>query len=79
MAHGIISCSTGALPLEKGMATHFSILSPYSSVLFFCPGEFHGQRSLVGYSPWGLTVSVISERLILSLGTLTCGMWDLVS
>ena len=31
-------------PLEQGMATHSSIL----------PGEFHGQRSLVGYSPWGL-------------------------
>ena len=27
-------------PLEKGMATHSSILA----------GEFHGQRSLVGYS-----------------------------
>ena len=30
-------------PLAKGMATHSSIL----------PGEFHGQKSLVGYSPWG--------------------------
>ena len=30
-------------PLEKGMATHSR----------FLPGEFHGQRSLVGYSPWG--------------------------
>ena len=29
--------------LEKEMATHSS----------FLPGEFHGQRSLVGYSPWG--------------------------
>ena len=29
-------------PLEKRMATHSSIL----------PGEFHGQRSLVGYSSW---------------------------
>ena len=29
-------------PLEKEMATHSSIL----------PGEFHGQRSLVIYSPW---------------------------
>ena len=29
--------------LEKGMTTH--------SVFF--SGEFHGQRSLVGYSPWG--------------------------
>ena len=30
-------------PLEKEMATHS---------LVFLPGEFHGQRSLVGYSPW---------------------------
>ena len=30
-------------PLEKGMVTHSSILA----------GEFHGQRNLVGYSPWG--------------------------
>ena len=30
-------------PLEKDMATHSSIL----------PGEFYGQRSLVGYSPGG--------------------------
>ena len=30
-------------PLEKGIATHSSIL----------PEESHGQRSLVGYSPWG--------------------------
>ena len=30
-------------PLEKGMITY--------SV--FLPGESHGQRSLMGYSPWG--------------------------
>ena len=30
-------------PLEKDMVTH--------SV--FLPGKSHGQRSLVGYSPWG--------------------------
>ena len=30
-------------PLEKGMATHSSILA----------WKIHGQRSLVGYSPWG--------------------------
>ena len=30
-------------PLEEEMATHFNIL----------PGKLHGQRSLVGYSPWG--------------------------
>ena len=30
-------------PLEERMATHSNIV----------PGESHGQRSLVGYSPWG--------------------------
>ena len=30
-------------PLEKGMATQSSILA----------WRFHGQRSLMGYSPWG--------------------------
>ena len=40
-------------PLEKGMTTHFSILV----------GEFHGQRSLAGYSPWGHKESDMTERL----------------
>ena len=31
------------------------------------PGEFHGQRSLVGYSPWGRTESDTTEQLRLSL------------
>ena len=33
----------------------------------FFPGEFHGQRSLVGYSPWGRKESDTTEQLILSL------------
>ena len=33
----------GKTPLEKVKATRSSVL----------PGEFRGQRSLVGYSPWG--------------------------
>ena len=40
-------------PLEEGMATHSSIL----------PGESHGQRSLVGYSPWACKESDMTERL----------------
>jgi len=40
-------------PLEKGIATHSSILA----------GEFHGQRSLVGYSPWGGKESDMTEKL----------------
>ena len=31
------------------------------------PGEFHGQKRLVGYSPWGHKESDTTERLILSL------------
>ena len=40
-------------PLEKEMATHSS--TP--------PRKFHGQRSLVGYSPWGHEESDTTERL----------------
>ena len=29
----------------------------------FLPGEFHGQRSLPGYSPWGGKESDTTERL----------------
>ena len=29
----------------------------------FLPGKFHGHRSLVGYSPWGLKESVTTELL----------------
>ena len=44
-------------PLKKGMATHSSILT----------GKFHGQRSLVGYSPWGRKESDTTEKLTFSL------------
>ena len=37
-------------PLEKEMATHSSILA----------WKAHGQRSLVGYSPWGRWVTSLS-------------------
>ena len=36
----------------------------------FLPGESHGQRSLVGYSPWGCKESDTTEWLSLSLFTL---------
>ena len=47
-------------PLEKGMATHSSILRTSLVAQMVekkkkksaCSAEFHGQRSLVGYSPW---------------------------
>ena len=31
------------------------------------PGEFHGQRSLAGYSPWGRKELDMTERLTFSL------------
>ena len=33
----------------------------------FLPGEFHGQKSLVGYSPWDGKESDTTERLTLSV------------
>ena len=44
-------------PLQKGMETHSGILA----------WRIHGQRSLVGYSPWGHKESDTTERLTLSL------------
>ena len=38
-------------PLEKGMATHSSILA----------GKFHGQRSPAAYSPWHRAESNMTE------------------
>ena len=38
-------------PLGKGMATHSTVLTE----------ESHGQRSLMGYSPWGCKESDMIE------------------
>ena len=35
----------------------------WQPTLVFLPGEFHGQRSLVGFSPWGCKESAMTERL----------------
>ena len=44
-------------PLEEEMATHSSIL----------PGQSHGERSLVGYSPWGCKELDMTEHLSMYL------------
>ena len=44
-------------PLEKEMAVHL-------------PGKSHGQRSLVGYSPWGRKELHMAERLFSSLSAI---------
>ena len=33
----------------------------------FLPGEFHGQRSLMGYCPWGCKETDMTERLTLKI------------
>ena len=58
--------------LEKGMATHsnFGVKIPWRRTwlltLVFLPGEFHGQRSLVGHSSWGHKEMDMTEQLILT-------------
>ena len=37
------------------------------TTLVFSPGEFHGQKSLAGYSLWGHKKLNMTERLLLSL------------
>ena len=37
----------------------------------FLPGEFYGQRSLVGYSPWGCKELDMTERLTNTSGLVT--------
>ena len=37
----------------------------------FLPGEFHGQRSLVGYSPWGCKESDTTNTFTLTGGPVT--------
>ena len=39
----------------------------WQHAVVFLPGEFHGQRSLSGYSPWGRKESDTTERITLSL------------
>ena len=50
-------------PLEEGM----------EPTPVFLPGEFHGQRSLVSYSPWDHEESDMTEGLTLSLSLLYGG------
>ena len=38
----------------------------------FLPGEFHGQRRLGGYSPWGYKESDMTERLSIAQHVCIC-------
>ena len=52
---------------QKGLLEKEMVPTPV-----FLPGEFHGQRSLVNYSPWGCKTQDITEWLTLSLFNHKC-------
>ena len=49
--------------IEKILASQFSWRRKWQPTPVFLPGESHGKRSLVGYSPWGCKESKTTERL----------------
>ena len=60
-------------PLGKSLIWVLGIISSFTDhnnllrwQLVFLPGEFHGQRSLAGYSPWGCKESYLIEWLSIS-------------
>ena len=63
------SCSTGNPGSIPGSGRYPG--EGNSPIPVFLPGEFHGWRSLVGYSLWGGKESNMTERLTLSLT-----MWE---
>ena len=44
-----------------------------NGTLVFFPGRIHGQRSLAGYSPWGLQESDTTEQMACSYFFMTSG------
>ena len=54
------TCNAGHLGLIPGLGQSLGEGNGYPLQL---PREFHGQRSLVGYSPWGHKESDLIERL----------------
>ena len=54
----------------RGFAKSWTQLSNRTELnlptLVLLPGEFHGQRTLVGYSSWGHKESDMTEQLMLS-------------
>ena len=45
----------------------------------FLPGKSHGQRSLVGYSPWGLKESDMTEQLNNNSVTMLLFLWFILA
>ena len=69
----INKCSTGCICLQCGRpgfhpwVGKISWRRKWQSTPVLLPGKSHGQRSLVGYSPWGRKELDMTERLHVSL------------
>jgi len=46
------ACIAGHLGLIPGLGRSPGEWNGWLPTPVFCPGEFHGQRNLAGYSPW---------------------------
>ena len=62
------TCNAGELGLIPGVRKTLW-RKEWQPTPVFLPGEFHGQRSLAGYMPWGGKESDITEPLTLSLSS----------
>ena len=47
----------------RSLAWEYPLGKETETTPVFLPGKFHGQRSLVGYSPWGCKESDVTVRL----------------
>ena len=61
------ACNAVNLDLIPSLGTWVLWRREWQPTLLFLPREFHEQRSLVGYGPWGCKESDKTERLTLSL------------
>ena len=64
------ACNAGDLSLVPGLGGSLGEGNGWLFTPVFLPGESHGQRSLVGYSPWGYKELDTTEQLTLSLFSL---------
>ena len=60
------ACNAGDLSSIPGLRRSPGEGNGWLPISVFLPGEFHGQRSLAGYSPWGRKDSDTTGRLSLS-------------
>ena len=63
LGHEDLFCTVLLCILAIFVSCHTLIVRKLQPTLVFLPGEFHGQRSLVGCSPWGHKESDMTEVL----------------